>query len=215
MLFFFFLQVQGKLANHSSIGTWGREAQDIRNDVEWLRAVRDSGTDRFGEVIDEYGDYLYRTIYAVLRSPHDTEDVLQEVLLAICRALPDCRLEGFKTWITRIAVNRAIDWKRMKRRREEISAEPLDGGSERSAPELREQTPIVEQLIAKERQHAVREKLADLPSDYGEVVRDFYFRRRTQEEISRERGMQPKSVESKLYRARSWMRRHWKKEDFE
>nr|WP_285891094.1 sigma-70 family RNA polymerase sigma factor [Paenibacillus pasadenensis] len=203
-------------AAHPSIKAWGREAQEIRNDVEWLRAVRDSGTDRFGEIIDEYGDYLYRTIYAVLRSPHDTEDVLQEVLLAICRSLPDCRLEGFKTWITRIAVNRAIDWKRMKRRREEMCAEPLDDSAELGRePERQEQTPIVEQLIAKERRRTIREKLAELPSDYGEVVRDFYFRRRTQEEISRERGMQPKSVESKLYRARSWMKRHWQKEDFE
>ncbi|WP_245850666.1 RNA polymerase sigma factor [Paenibacillus herberti] len=182
--------------------------------MEWLRAVRDSGADRFGELIDEYGEYLYRTINAVLRSPHDTEDVLQEVLLTICRTLPECRLDGFKTWITRIAVNRAIDWQRMKRRREN-PAWHLPEDRPENYDQLQDQMPIVEQLIAKERLQKVQDKLEELPSDYAAVVRDYYFRRRTQEEISQERGLKPKSVESKLYRARSWMRRHWQKEDFE
>ncbi|PLT46643.1 RNA polymerase sigma factor RpoE [Paenibacillus pasadenensis] len=194
-----------------------RGAQTIRQDEAWLRAVRDSGTDRFGEIIDEYGDYLYRTIYAILRSPHDTEDVLQEALLAISRALPECRLEGFKTWITRIAVNRAIDWKRSKARREEPAELPL-GHEAAAAPwmEPGDEAPgTAEQVIERERRREVRRKVAELPQEYRTMIRDFYFRRRTQEEISQERGLRLRSVESKLYRARSWMRRHWQKEDFE
>ncbi|QJC52637.1 sigma-70 family RNA polymerase sigma factor [Paenibacillus albicereus] len=197
---------------------WGRGAQTIRQDEAWLRAVRDSGTERFGEIIDEYGDYLYRTIYAILRSPHDTEDVLQEALIAISRALPECRLDGFKTWITRIAVNRAIDWKRSRARREEPAELGSDNEFISAAPWMEpgaEAEPIVEQLIEGERRREVRRKVSELPPEYRTMVRDFYFRRRTQEEISQEQGLRPKSVESKLYRARSWMRRHWRKEDFE
>lgn len=69
----------------------------------------------------QYGPYLYQVVYGVLQSPKDAEDVTQEVP-------PKCTLpslsiskEGFKTWITRIAVNKAIDFKRSRRKREELT----------------------------------------------------------------------------------------------
>ncbi|OBZ15691.1 RNA polymerase subunit sigma [Bacillus sp. FJAT-26390] len=161
-----------------------------------------------------YGPYIYRTVFAVLHSPHDAEDVTQEVLLQIYRSLPSCRLDGLKTWITRIAVNRAIDFRRSKARRPE---ELID--SEEMSDKLQEDAasaPAAEQLaIEQEDRQQVRDRVEEMPDNYREVVTAYYMEDKSYEQIAAETGLELKSVESRLYRARSWMRRHWRKEDFE
>lgn len=150
----------------------------------------------------------------MLHSPHDAEDVTQEVLLQIYRSLPECRLDGLKTWITRIAVNRAIDFRRSKARRPE---ELLD--SEEIAERLHEDTRAISsaELSAIEQadRQQVRERVDEMPDNYREVITAYYMEDKSYEQIAAETGLERKSVESRLYRARNWMKRHWRKEDFE
>lgn len=161
-----------------------------------------------------YGSYIYKTVFAVLQSPHDAEDVTQEVLLQIYRSLPECRMDGLKTWITRIAVNKAIDYKRSRARRPE---EPME--SSFLSDGLKENTdaaPAAEQsALELEEKRQLREQVARLPENYREVVTSYYMQDKSYEQIAAETGLELKSVESRLYRARNWMKRHWRKEDFE
>nr|WP_277755870.1 sigma-70 family RNA polymerase sigma factor [Paenibacillus luteus] len=179
-----------------------------------MRAVQKGGPEHYGPFVTAYGPYIYRTVFAVLRSPHDAEDITQEVLLQIYRSLPDCRLEGLKTWIYRIAVNRAIDFKRSKARRPEELAD-----SEAMSEKLQEEfaaNPAAE-LIAIEQadRRQIRERVDEMPNNYREVVVAYYMEDKSYEQISLETGLERKSVESRLYRARNWMKRHWRREDFE
>jgi RNA polymerase sigma factor (sigma-70 family) len=146
----------------------------------------------------------------VLHSPHDAEDVTQEVLLQIYRSLPECRLDGLKTWITRIAVNRAIDFKRSKARRPEELSIP-DSAQEQPAGMPAAETIAME----REDRRRVRGLVDRLPDNYREVVTAYYMEDKSYEQIAAETGLERKSVESRLYRARSWIKRHWRKEDFE
>lgn len=150
----------------------------------------------------------------MLHSPHDAEDVTQEVLLQIYRSLPECRLDGLKTWITRIAVNRAIDFKRSRARR----PEELSGGEviPDSAQEQRAGMPAAETIaLEREDRRHIRVLVDRLPDNYREVVNAYYMEDKSYEQIAAETGLERKSVESRLYRARSWIKRHWRKEDFE
>jgi len=157
---------------------------------------------------------IYRTVFAVLHSPHDAEDITQEVLLQIYRSLPDCRLDGLKTWITRIAVNRAIDFKRSRARRPE---ELMD--SEAMSEKVHEDlvaAPAAESIaIEQADRQQIRERVEEMPDNYREVITAYYMEDKSYEQIAAETGLERKSVESRLYRARSWMKRHWRKEDFE
>lgn len=146
----------------------------------------------------------------MLHSPHDAEDVTQEVLLQIYRSLPECRLDGLKTWITRIAVNRAIDFKRSKARRPEELSIP-DSAQEQPAGMPAAETIAME----REDRRRVRGLVDRLPDNYREVVTAYYMEDKSYEQIAAETGLERKSVESRLYRARSWIKRHWRKEDFE
>jgi len=192
---------------------YGREGSNIQ-ETDWIKAVQSGGPEQFRPFVQEYGPYIYRTVYAVLHSPHDAEDVTQEVLLQIYRSLPECRLDGLKTWITRIAVNRAIDHKRGKARKPE---ELVDGAFlSDKPPDTAATAPAAEQLtVEDEDKRFVRERIARLPDNYREVITAYYMEEKTYEQIAAETGLERKSVESRLYRARNWMKRHWRKEDFE
>ncbi|MGO4549031.1 RNA polymerase sigma factor [Paenibacillus sp. 2TAB23] len=191
----------------------GKEGSDIQ-DEDWIKAVQKGGPEHYGPFVQAYGPYIYRTVFAVLHSPHDAEDVTQEVLLQIYRSLPDCRLDGLKTWITRIAVNRSIDFKRSRARRPEEL-----GDSDTLSEKQQEDNAVMPaaEVVAMEqadRKH-IRDRVDEMPNNYREVVMAYYMEDKSYEQIAAETGLELKSVESRLYRARSWMRRHWRKEDFE
>lgn len=177
--------------------------------------MQEGGPEHYGPFVQAYGPYIYRTVFAVLHSPHDAEDITQEVLLQIYRSLPDCRLDGLKTWITRIAVNRAIDFKRSKARRpEELS--DSEAMSEKMHDDAAAAMPAAELVAIKQAdRRQVRERVEEMPENYREVINAYYMEDKSYEQIAAETGLERKSVESRLYRARSWMKRHWRKEDFE
>ncbi len=177
--------------------------------------MQEGGPEHYGPFVQAYGPYIYRTVFAVLHSPHDAEDITQEVLLQIYRSLPDCRLDGLKTWITRIAVNRAIDFKRSKARRpEELS--DSEAMSEKMHDDDAAAMPAAELVAIKQAdRRQVRERVEEMPENYREVINAYYMEDKSYEQIAAETGLERKSVESRLYRARSWMKRHWRKEDFE
>lgn len=183
--------------------------------------VRNGGPEQYRPFVKAYGAYIYRTVYAVLQSPHDAEDVTQEVLLQIYRSLPNYRMDGWKAWITRIAVNKAIDFKRSKTRRPEQLMEQetiADYSSDRGAEGMLDASPApaAEDIVLElQERRDVRERIDGLPPTYREVVTAFYLENKNYDQIAAETGLERKSVESRLYRARGWMKKHWRKEDFE
>ncbi len=123
-------------------------------------------------------------------------------------------MDGFKTWITRIAVNKAIDWKRSRMRKPEELVGSLTGLEAEGM--ITERGLAVETaVIDREEQRQVREQVEQLPDNYREVVTAYYMENKSYEEIAVQTGLEKKSVESRLYRARNWIKRHWRKEDFE
>jgi RNA polymerase sigma factor, sigma-70 family len=207
-----FEEVQGLAVKPSSIIA-GREESEIQ-DEQWITAIKNGGPAAFQTFVDEYGPYIYRTVYAVIRSPHDAEDVTQEALLQIYRSLPEFRMDGFKTWITRIAVNKAIDWKRSRMRKPEELMDSLVQ-LEANGRMTDQGIPVEAAVMDREEQRQVREQVEQLPDNYREVVTAYYMENKSYEEIAVQTGLEKKSVESRLYRARNWIKRHWRKEDFE
>ena len=58
------------------------------------------------QVVETYGDMVYRLALAQTHSSHDADDVFQEVFLRYLRAAPDFREEEHrKAWLLRVTVN--------------------------------------------------------------------------------------------------------------
>lgn len=169
-----------------------------------------SGNDHaFRLIVEKYRNYIFHSVYGVLRNEKDAEDAAQEVFMKIYTSLPQYEKQGFKTWITRIAVNHAIDIKRKKVRRQEEMNVEYEETSHAPPGES------VEFLVLKrERQNLLRKQLDELPENYRGVVEGFYIKEQTYEELAQELDVKVKTVEVRLYRARQWMKKHWKEDDF-
>jgi RNA polymerase sigma-70 factor, ECF subfamily len=63
-------------------------------------------------LVRNYKDFVYQTIYAILRNHADTEDVLQETFIKAYQSIKSLREERtFPSWIARIATRTALDWR--------------------------------------------------------------------------------------------------------
>ncbi|QED46486.1 RNA polymerase sigma factor [Cytobacillus dafuensis] len=186
-----------------------RKGEREISDQVLIQKVKSGNDHAFRLLVEKYRNDLFRTIYAVLRDQKEAEDAAQEVFLKIYTSLPQYENQGFKTWITRIAVNHAIDLKRKRDRRQEDIIDVIEYdtiGTQRESVET--------EVILKERAMLVREKLYELPENYQNVIYDFYIAEKTYQQMAEEQNVQVKTIETKLYRARNWMKKHWKEDDF-
>ncbi|MDO3409658.1 sigma-70 family RNA polymerase sigma factor [Saccharibacillus sp. CPCC 101409] len=175
-----------------------------------IRRILRGDRDAFRELVDAYRQPVFRIAFSVLRSEKDAEDAAQEVFIQIHKSLPDYRSQGFKTWISRIALNKAIDFKRKQNRRREdlYDSEPalLQAPSGEEAPLTR--------ILRQERAEEIKRRMMEMPGGHREVIEAFYFQGKNYEQISAELHVTVKTVESKLYRARMWIRQHWREEEW-
>ncbi|WP_456272558.1 RNA polymerase sigma factor [Bacillus sp. AK031] len=173
-----------------------------------------SGSDHaFRVLIEKYKHHVFRTIYGILRNQKDAEDASQEVFVKIYTSLPQYENQGLKTWITRIAVNHAIDCKRKAaRRNEEMTENLLD------LPKgdiKREDLDSVEaKFEEKQLRLLVRRRLGEMPENYRKVIYDYYIEEKSYKAMAEEQQVEVKTIETKLYRARLWMKKNWKEDDF-
>lgn len=162
-------------------------------------------------LLDRYRQYVFQVAYSVLGDAQHAEDAAQEAFVKIYYSLPCWNAQGFKTWITRIAVNKAIDWKRkLARRQEELN----DDAAAFDALQQRAESQVEAAVLGRETRERIRQRIGELPVSYQEIVRAYYLEEKNYQEIAAEQGVAVKTVASQLYRARQWMRSRWKEEDF-
>jgi RNA polymerase sigma factor (sigma-70 family) len=178
-----------------------------------VEQVKNGSEHAFRMLVEKYRDYVFRSVFGVLRNQKDAEDASQEVWMKIYTSLPHYQHQGFKTWITRIAVNHAIDCKRKAARQQEDMMEELPSHPQ---PNFNEQNRnLVEtKILKKEQRQLVRKRLHEIPDTYQEVIEGYYLEEKSYQQLAEEQQVQVKTIETKLYRARTWMRKHWREDDF-
>lgn len=82
---------------------------------KWIQDIqRHSSRQAAEHLLERYYDEIYRFAYRQLGDKEDAMDLTQNIFLAVFRALPgyDRKKASFRTWLYRIAVNKAIDLRR-------------------------------------------------------------------------------------------------------
>lgn len=177
-------------------------------DTMLIEKVKSGNDHAFRILVEKYRLHIFHSVFAILRNQQDAEDATQEVFLKIYASLPNYENQGFKTWISRIAVNHAIDIKRKKIRRKE------DQTLELQPEKYQTQTSTEEMVLLKEKQSLISKRLDELPDNYREVIEGFYIKEKSYQQMAEEQKVQVKTIETKLYRARLWMKTHWKEDEF-
>jgi RNA polymerase sigma factor (sigma-70 family) len=188
-----------------TLGEGGREISDEL----LLQKIRNGNDLAFRILVDKYRNKVFRTIFAVLRDQKESEDATQEVFIKIYTSLPTYENQGFITWMTRIAVNHAIDVKRKQSRKSEEVVSDL----EQCVPvELIDS--VEREVMVREKKQKVHDKLHELPDNYRDVIYGYYIAEKSYQQMAIEQNVQVKTIEMKLYRAKIWMKKHWKEGDF-
>ena len=149
-------------------------------------------TEFLERALDEWGDLVYRLALSQMRSPHDADDVAQEVFLKL---LQDTTVfeneEHLRAWLVRVTVNRCKELHRSAWRRR---VDAVDS----SSPELANLEAPAKELVTSEVWEAVRR----LPEKARLIVHLHYFEGYSLDEIAHITRCNPATVRTRLYRAR-------------
>jgi RNA polymerase sigma factor (sigma-70 family) len=162
----------------------------------------------YEQLVDKYKKYVFAIVLNLTRDSFHAENIAQEVFLQVYISLPRYRFEGFRTWIGRIAVRKAIDWKRKQQR---IAEKEMRAAEEKLAAQEERGTPE-DTLIRQEEAQKIRSLCSRLPDSYRTVVEKYYFSGKSYRQIADEEGLALKTVETRLYRARQKLKEQWKEE---
>jgi RNA polymerase sigma-70 factor (ECF subfamily) len=162
----------------------------------------------FEALMRRYNRMLFRTARAILRDDAEAEDALQEAYIQAYRALGSFRGDAeLSTWLARIVANEALQRLRKRARRAEIvPLQPAaDAELEQVSDTNRDKAPEMSAARA-EMRRLLESQIDALPDAYRAV-----FMLRAVEELSVEEtaavlGLEPATVRTRLFRARSMLR---------
>jgi RNA polymerase sigma-70 factor (ECF subfamily) len=154
-------------------------------------------TDSFIVLTNRHLPAVRRRIGSIVPNTTDADDVLQEVLLKVWRRLSTFRSESaFRTWMTRVAINEALQSLRRQRSRP-ICLAPGDFDTFASPGE----SPLQAATRAETTQ-IVRNAVVELPARYRQVLSLRDFEQLSLEEISESVHSSIPAVKTRLFRAR-------------
>jgi RNA polymerase sigma-70 factor (ECF subfamily) len=157
--------------------------------------------DCFTLLMDRHLATVKKRIYRFVRNAAETEDLLQEVLLKVWLHLSTFRSESsFRTWMTRIAINEALQSFRRKRSGR-IAYARYDFDNLASPGE----SPC-QSLTNRERQQTLRNAVATLPANYRQVLILRDFEELSEKETAQSLHLSITAVKTRLRRARLMLR---------
>lgn len=138
-----------------------------------------------------YRQNVYAAAFSVCRNAADAEDVLQETFLQYHRTNKQFEDEQhIRAWLLRVALNRAKDVYRQKKRRQET---PLEDYMETLTFPSPESGTLFAAVMA-------------LPESYRSVIHLFYYEDYTVNEIAKLLGLTQSNVKVRLSRGRKLLK---------
>jgi len=164
----------------------------------------------FQLLVERYQGRMFALVRHYARNPVEVEDIVQDVFLKAFTRLGSFQQQSsFYTWLTRIAINTALDFLKRAGRSPvqgvedpELALDPADGGLGRTpkmpAPDAR--------LEREELARITREVLDELPEIFRSVLVLREFEELAYQDIADVLGISIGTVESRLFRARARFR---------
>ncbi|MGN8896732.1 RNA polymerase sigma factor [Flavonifractor sp. HCP28S3_F3] len=174
----------------------------MEEERKWIRDIQRRGSRQAADqLVRAYYDEIYR--FAVRQTGHkeDAMDLTQTIFLAVLRSLPafDGRKASFRTWLYRIAVNKAIDCRRMVR--EDVV--PLE---ETEAPD---RTDFAAQVQDRDLLNRLEDYVSGLDPETQAVYRLRVYGERTFPEIAAALGRPEAAVKTRYYRLMARLRKEF------
>jgi len=175
-----------------------------RRDLLLLERAREGDLDAFNDLVVVYQDLLYALVVRMVPDRDQASDAVQEAFFSAYRNLEGFRGGSVRSWLSRIAINAAMDAQRLKKRR---PADPY--------PELEDDTwqppadasadPVNSSLMA-ERHRALNRALAQITDDQRTAIVLYDVEGYDYAEIAELTRVSVGTVKSRIHRGRLAMR---------
>ncbi len=154
----------------------------------------------FALIVGRHKQFLYGLTARLVGNPDDALDLVQEAFVSAHAALKRYdRDRPMRTWLARIAINKARDWRRKERVRAVLrSVLPLGDAPDVAA----DQVSVDQQVSDRAELDDVRRQIAGMPAKLREVLVLRTVEGLPQAQVAEMLGISEKSVETRLYRAR-------------
>ncbi|MEP9402075.1 RNA polymerase sigma factor [Sphingomonas sp. VNH70] len=173
------------------------------SDGELARRAHAGDAAAFAEIVRRYKQPLHRTVARLTGDEDEAVDIVQDAFIAAHASIARFdAARSMRTWLTRIAVNKARDWRRRRIVRRFVSAILPD-----TAVEVPDDMPAIDDAAADRAElRRVEAAIARLPATLREVLVLRTIDGLTQAEVGEALGVSDKTVETRLYRARAKLR---------
>jgi RNA polymerase sigma-70 factor, ECF subfamily len=155
---------------------------------------RTLGGDRgaFDELVRRYQRQIVAVAYRLLGNTPDALEVSQETFIKAYKSLPTLQKpEAFGGWLTRIATNLSLNFRRSRKTRAAQSLEDTPGGADPAAGDflvagdsLRQGANPVHQLQSREMGQRLRQALDELPQKQRAAIILFTLEQMPQKEVA-------------------------------
>ena len=88
------------------------------NQPELIEQLKKGEEAAFTKLVDEYEGMIYNTVLGIVQNEDDADDVTQEVFVQVYQSISSFKGDSkFSTWLYRIAITRALDHEKRKKRK--------------------------------------------------------------------------------------------------
>ena len=92
------------------------------NEKELITLLKQKDREAFKTIVETWQDMVFNTALGILQNAEDAEDVAQEVFIQVFESIENFKEESkFSTWVYRIAVSKALDHIRKKKRKKRFA----------------------------------------------------------------------------------------------
>jgi RNA polymerase sigma-70 factor (ECF subfamily) len=188
----------------------GRAAPLVSDEASLVQELKSGSEEAFAYLLAIYQNPVFNLIAHSLENRFDAADVLQEVFLKIFRGIRYFHGDSsLKTWVYRIALHEASNYRRgwlRRLRREPFSLDEYAALAVCTSTQAHFQTPY-QAAEQSERQAIVKKALASLPQAYRTVLVLREIESMSYDEIASILGVAEGTVKSRLLRGREILRR--------
>ncbi len=157
-------------------------------------------------LIDNYGKLIFSICYQFTNNYFDAEDLAQETFLAAYRNYDKFDGVHEKAWLTKIATNKCLDYKKS------ASAKTVPTEEEYFTALQTEENHTEKNVLEEETKGHLKNICSELKPPYNQVAMDYFYYELSSKEIAEKEGKSIKTIQTQLYRAKAMLKKLWGKE---
>ncbi len=185
--------------------------QDIHNmsDAQLLECITARSQEALSALYDRFSKVLYGLILAIVRDTDDAEDILQEVFIQVWRNASTYQppLGAPKTWLIRLAHNRAIDLLRSRRHKQkQFEVHDLLGAEHDGRLNGHCENGTWHQTMLNEQTVHISSALSRLPNEQRILIELAFMEGYTHQEIALNTGIPLGTVKTRIRSAMQTLR---------